>query len=165
MEIPLYLHLMIHFSLAVLVGFLIGQLCHWRWGGLVGGILGGFLIDLDHVLEYFLVLGWRFNFNDFIDGRQFLISDRVHLYFHAWEYIPLLLLTVYILRKKRALIIILLALTFSGFVHLISDCFINNYPLRNYSIIYRWRSQFAVEHILNADQYSNYKITKEELGL
>lgn len=165
MEIPLYLHLMIHFSLAVLIGFLIGRIYNWKLGGIIGGILGGFLIDLDHVLEYFLVFGWQFNFNDFISGRQFLISDQVHLYYHAWEYIPLLLLVAYILRKKRALMIIILALTFSGFVHLVSDCFINQYPPRNYSIIYRLRGKFAVSHILNINQYTKYKITKEELGL
>lgn len=165
MELPLYLHLIIHFFWAISVGLVVGHVCGWKLGGVIGGISGGFFIDLDHVLEYFLVFGWHLNISNFIDGWQFLVSEQVHLYFHAWEYIPLLLLIAYYFRKKRALVIIVLALVSGGFVHLVSDCLINHYPLRNYSISYRARAGYAVNSILNSEQYLEYRITKGELGL
>ena len=62
---PLALHLGIHFALAVLSGYLLGSYFNNKKLGVIFGILGGFLIDLDHVLEYFLVFGPSFNLQYF----------------------------------------------------------------------------------------------------
>jgi hypothetical protein len=165
MPIPLPVHLSIHFILAVLVGYLIGYHYKKLWTGIIGGILGGFLIDLDHVLEYFLVLGPHFNLVDFFNGRQFLVSDQIHTWFHAWEYIPILLLVAWLCRRQKAVATFLLALTLGGFVHLVSDCLINNYPPRNYSLIYRYEVNFSTQKLLNADQYSKYLRDRSSIGL
>ena len=87
---PLYIHLSIHFILAVLVGYYFGWRFKQVWLGIIIGIMGGFLIDFDHVLEYFLYYGWHFNMQYFIESRQFLLTDKIRIYFHAWEYFPLL---------------------------------------------------------------------------
>ncbi len=167
-NLSLPIHLSIHFLMAVLSGLAIGlyfrKEADWRLG-LLAGVLGGFLIDLDHVLEYFFVFGLNFNLNKFLDGYQFLTSDKIFLVFHAHEYFPILLLASYLSRKKKALSIFLLALGFAGFVHLISDSFINNYPLRNYSIIYRASKNFSAPALLSIEQYANNLELKVELGL
>ena len=168
LNLPLPLHLSIHFAMAVLSGLAIGisfrRFVDWRLG-LMAGILGGFLIDLDHVIEYFLVFGSHFNLQYFLEGRQFLISDKVRLVFHAYEYFPLLLVLAYLLRQKKKVAIFLLALAFSGLVHLVSDSFINNYPPRNYSIIYRASKQFSTPDLLSPDQYRNNIELRAQLGL
>ena len=163
--IPLPLHLTIHFVLAVLIGYLVGRYFKKLWPGIIGGVLGGFFIDLDHILEYFLVFGPHFNLSDFLNGRQFLVSGQIHVWFHAWEYIPILLLIAWLCRKQKAVATFILALTLGGFIHLISDCRINNYPPRNYSLIYRYEVGFSAKHLLNAEQYAKYLKDRQEIGL
>lgn len=168
LNLPLPLHLSIHFAMAVLSGLVIGisfrRFVDWRLG-LVAGILGGFLIDLDHVIEYFLVFGPNFNLHYFLEGRQFLMSDKVRLVFHAYEYFPVLIVLAYLLREKRNVAIFLLALAFAGLVHLVSDSFINNYPPRNYLIIYRASKGFSTPKLLRPEQYQNNIELRAELGL
>jgi len=155
-HLPLPLHLSIHFILAVLVGWLLGRRFNKPVLGIIAGLLGGFFIDLDHVLEYFLVFGPHFNLVYFLDGRQFLASNQVHIWFHAWEYAPILLLLAWLLRKKKAVMVFILVLTVGALVHLASDCVINQYPPRNYSLLYRWRVNFSVDQILSPEQYQEF---------
>lgn len=156
MNIPLPLHLMIHFTLAYLVGLAVGIRFKKVGIGIVAGILGGFLIDLDHLLEYFLFYGWHFNFQYFIEGREFVLSNQIHLWFHAWEYVPIVLLLAFVVRRRQAFAAFLVALAFGGFVHLASDCLINNYPIRNYSLLYRYRVDFSASALLSPEQYQRY---------
>lgn len=156
MTIPLPLHLFIHFTLAYLVGLAIGLRFKELEIGIMAGILGGFLIDLDHLLEYFLFYGWHFNPLYFIEGREFVLTNQIHLWFHAWEYVPLVLLLAWLVRQRRAWAAFFVALALAGFVHLASDCLINNYPVRNYSLIYRYHVDFSAPQLLNPEQYQKY---------
>ncbi len=165
MPIPLSLHLFIHFILAVLAGLLVGHYFDKEKLGIIAGVLGGFLIDLDHVLEYFFTFGLHFNLNYFLTGRGFLISNKIFLVFHAWEYIPILLIIAWLLRRRKNISIFLLALTFGAIVHMTSDCFLNNYPPRNYSIIYRAVKRFDASLLLNPSQREWNMELKRELSL
>lgn len=162
---PLYIHLSIHFIVALLSGYLIGSFFKKRKIGIIFGILGGFLIDLDHVIEYFLVFGIRFNLLYFFESRQFLISDKIRLVFHAWEYVPVLLLLAYFLRKWKNVKVALITLAFAGAIHLVSDIFINGYYFRYYSIIYRYRQEFLAPNLLSSSAYQANLNYKEELGI
>jgi hypothetical protein len=161
---PLALHLSIHFTVAVLTGYFCGRYFKQMLLGLIAGVMGGCLIDLDHVLEYFLTFGLRFSFTEFFNGYQFLASERTYLFFHAWELVPILLIIAYLVRQKKKVAIFLISLAAAGFVHLISDCFINNYSPRNYSIIYRASQGFKTEQLLSPGQYQNYLIYRERAG-
>ena len=162
---PLYIHLLFHFVLAVLSGLLFGIYFKRPWLGVIAGICSGFLIDLDHVLEYFLVFGPRFDIFLFFNGRQFLASDQIRIFFHAWEYIPLLLLLAYFFRKKTVVLAFILAFTFAGAIHLVSDCLINYYPPRNYSIIYRAKKGFLTEKLLDPSQYKQFLHQRKMVGI
>lgn len=164
MIISLPLHLFIHLALAVLAGFLIGRHYNKVKLGLIAGVLGGFLIDFDHVLEYFFVFGLHFNFYQFLQGQQFLASNRIFLIFHAWEYIPLLLGLAWLLRRRRGVYVFLLALTLGGTVHLATDCLVNKFPPQNYSIIYRWSVNFATPKLLSPEQYQRHLEEKRLAG-
>ena len=54
-------------------------------------VLGGILIDIDHLFDYFLCFGIRFNLKKFLCG-EFVKSGRVYLFFHSWELLPLILI-------------------------------------------------------------------------
>jgi hypothetical protein len=163
-HLPLPLHLSIHFVLAVIVGWFIGRRFNKTALGITAGLLGGFFIDLDHILEYFLVFGSHFNIVYFLEARQFLASGRIHIWFHAWEYAPILFLAAWLVRKNKAVTAFILALALGGFIHLVSDCVINQFPPRDYSLLYRWRSGFAVEKLFSPEQYQEFLENKKYLN-
>lgn len=162
---PLGIHLGIHFIMAVLSGYLIGSYFNNKRLGIIFGILGGFLIDLDHVLEYFLVFGPSFNLQYFFESRQFLTSDMVRLYFHAWEYLPLLLILAAIFRKYEKVKIALITLAFAGTIHLVSDVLINDSYFKYYSIYYRASYNFSAKDLIPEEQYEQNMILKDKLGI
>jgi hypothetical protein len=165
MELSLPLHLFLHFSLAILTGYFLGRHFKAVELGIICGLIGGFLIDLDHVLEYFFVYGWQFNLSYFLEGRQFLSSDKIRLIFHAWEYLPLFLLIAFIFKKKKALQAALIILAVSASVHLLTDSFLNQYPLQYYALAYRAENNFAADKILNPSAYQNYVELREQLNI
>jgi len=165
MDISLTIHLGIHFLLAVLSGYLIGKYFDTKILGILSGIIGGFLIDLDHVLEYLIVFRGHFNFQYFFEGRQFLLSEKLHLYFHAWELIPVFLLIAYFYRNNKLIKIIAIAIAFSGAVHLTSDVAINRVPLKFYSFIYRASNGFEMKNLMTPAIYKVNQDLKKELGI
>lgn len=165
LNLPLWFHLSIHFTVALLSGYFLGKYFKKIRLGIVAGILGGFLIDLDHVLEYFFAFGLRFNLSNFLDGYQFLVSDKIYLVFHGYEYIIVLSILAYLFRKKENVKIFIIILMISGTIHLLSDTVINNYPLKNYTISYRAMNNFSAPELLNSDQYQKNIELKKELGL
>ncbi len=164
MGLPLSLHLLIHLFLAIIVGYFSGRLFKKPALGILFGIIGGFFIDLDHVLEYFLVFGPHFSLTYFSQGRQFLVSDKVHLFFHAWEYVPLLLISAYLLRKKKIIALILVSLALAGGIHLLSDSIINQEPLKFYTMSYRASVNFSAPRLMSAEAYEKNQDLKKVLG-
>ena len=158
-------HVAIHFLVAVLTGYICGRIFKDVYLGILAGLIGGFFIDLDHVLEYFLVFGANFNLQYFLESRQFLVSDKIRLLFHAWEYAPFLILLAWIFNKYKRVKIFLITLALAGFTHLISDVFINNYQPRHYSLIYRYQKDFSTAKILSEDNYQLNLDYKKRLGI
>ena len=162
---PLSLHLFIHFSLAILSGYLAGKYFKNIKLGILIGFIGGFLIDLDHVLEYLLVFNFRFNLLHFFQGRQFLVSDQIHLWFHAWEYVPILILLAWLFRKNKVIKIIFFTLAFSGTVHLATDMIINRCSFNFYTLTYRAKHNFAARELTSPETYQENQKLKMELGI
>ncbi len=165
MEIPLSIHLFIHFSLAILSGYLAGRYFKNLFLGIMVGFIGGFLIDLDHVLEYFLVYGPHFNLRYFLQGRQFLLSDQIHLWFHAWEYVLVFIILSLILKKNKIIKAIFLTLALAMSVHLLTDTIINRVPLKFYTLSYRASQNFAAQKLMSPRGYEENLKLKAELGL
>jgi len=167
MKLPLSIHLSIHFILAVLVGYLVGQYFGIIWLGIIAGILGGFFIDLDHILEYFLVFGLHFNFIYFLKGHQFLISNKMYLWFHAWEYVLVISIIIWVCWHQHitSMVIFLTALNLCIALHLITDCIINQFPPKNYSLIYRWNCNFSTPRLLSLKQYQGNLEQKQKINM
>ncbi|MFA5163549.1 MAG: hypothetical protein WC441_03395 [Patescibacteria group bacterium] len=162
---PLSLHLFIHFSLALISGYLLGKYFKLVKIGLLAGFLGGFLIDLDHVFEYFFVFGFHFSLSRFLSGWQFLKSDTIYLIFHAWELVAALFLVALLLKAKHKIRVFILVLAAAMTVHLFSDVIINHYPWRFYSFIYRRQEDFLAHNLLSQAQWEENLKLKAELGL
>lgn len=162
---PLSLHLLIHFAVALLVGYFTGRYFKNILLTIIAALIGGFFIDLDHVLEYFLYYGLHFNLNYFLEGREFLLSDKIHLFFHAWEYIPLLFLIAYLLKKRKSLAIFIFTLCLAGSFHLISDVFINHYPPKFYSLSYRISQNFSTSKLLSSEDYQKSLELKQKITI
>lgn len=165
MDIPLPLHLSIHFLLALLSGLLVGYYFREKLVSILAGIAAGFLIDLDHVLEYLLVFKGRFNFQYFFEGRQFLTSEQLHLWFHAWELVSLLLIIAWLFRRQRVVKIIAVTMAFAGAVHLATDLVINQVPPKFYLLSYRASQDFQMKNLMTADVYQENLELKAELGI
>lgn len=143
----LLIHLLIHASLALLVGFLASLYFGKKTLIILVSLLTGFFIDLDHLLEYLLYFR-SFNLNDFLNSQHLLESGQVFLFFHAWEYLILLIILAVIFHRRYLIKVILITAALSLFVHLVSDCFINKMPFKYYSLIYRAQNNFLIEKIL-----------------
>ena len=139
-------HIIISFSLGTVVGLLsrslfAGALCFFA----------GFILDIDHIIEYILHYGWRsFTFKKCYDvcirtgedqeGEQF---SKLHLIFHSAEAaIFLWAIAFYV----KSIPVFAVALGYS--THLFFDCVGNSTHPQFYFLYWRARKKFYVEKLL-----------------
>ena len=58
---PLFFHELSHLVLSLLVGFVIWKKWHKHIGVFITALLGNVFIDLDHLIDYILAFGTKFN--------------------------------------------------------------------------------------------------------
>jgi len=97
------------------------------------------LMDVDHLFDYFLYFGLKFNLNDFLKGAAFDQSGQVYTLFHAWEW-PVLL-TLLGLKFQRK---ILWTLALTIFLHVLTDVLTNRMYFSDYSFIFRYLHDFRI---------------------
>ena len=90
---------LLHLFLSLLVGFIVWKIWKKPLVSFASAIVGGFLIDADHLFDYFVAFCWKFSLPDFLAGRQFLASDRLFLPLHGWEYVIVLFVGLLFLKK------------------------------------------------------------------
>lgn len=77
----------IHFSSALAVGLI----CYFRfgnWQAIPASLAFGFFIDVDHLIDYFIFFGPRFNLRRFINVNSYMkASGKIYIPLHGWEYI------------------------------------------------------------------------------
>jgi len=162
---PRWIPLSLHALLAGASGWIVGRVFGRARLGFLAGLLSGFFIDLDHVIEYFFTYGLSFNLNYFLEARHFLISEQAIIIFHAWEYALPLLVLLLICRKRPAAASFIAAFLLAMLVHLISDCLINSYSPRYYSLIYRHQVNYQLSSLQSPAQYQETLELKAKLGL
>lgn len=104
-------------------------------------ISGGILIDIDHLVDYFLYFRKAFRLGDFL-GLEYLRSGKIYLFMHSWE-VVFIIAASGVLFKSQALVILSLGLL----LHLIID----NAQRKNflvYFLIYRFRKKFDLRVLL-----------------
>jgi hypothetical protein len=100
--------------------------------------LTAYLIDIDHLVDYFAFYGFRFNLLEFLGGVHFKYTRKAFVPFHAWEWVLLL----GILAKKRGWKSYVCAVVFGLIPHLIYDS-ISQSSIFFYSIILRSFNNFG----------------------
>lgn len=159
------MNLFLHLSLHVLTALLAGCISWFFFGNLLvsfaGGILGGVLIDLDHLIDYFLAFRWRWRLSYFLKGYQFLKSDKVYVLLHGWEYIIVLSLVLWTMDMSTSIFIGLFAFGLGSLFHLIVDTFVNHgMTFWGYSFFYRLQRGFDVEKIVTPEHYREHVLQR-----
>lgn len=130
----------IHFSLSLLLGLVIGLVYKNYWT-IVVSVIFGFLLDSDHLIDYLLSNNFkRLNINEFFAGKYFVQTDKVYLVFHGFEYCIILVFLAFVLENWQWLFI---ASAFSLAAHLIYDLVHNRPKLLTYFIVYRALHRFS----------------------
>lgn len=60
------------------------------WKKFFAVILVTYLIDLDHLIDYFSFYGLKINLLKMMDNSYFELPHRAFIFFHAWEWILIL---------------------------------------------------------------------------
>lgn len=82
--------------------------------------LAGVLVDVDHLFDYFVWAGWRFDFSEFFDPSIYVrATNKAFVLLHGWEYLMILWLIAQ--RLKRKVAGIHLALILPYLCHLLID--------------------------------------------
>ncbi|MDI6641081.1 MAG: hypothetical protein QME68_02050 [Elusimicrobiota bacterium] len=99
--------------------------------------IAGIFIDLDHLFDYFITKGIKFDIKDFFDKCYRCQLKKYYILFHSYEFIAILAVITYLFNSN-----ILSGITIGSAVHLFLDVFSNSEHLLVYSFIYRLKSNF-----------------------
>ena len=128
------------------------------------GFIGGFLIDLDHFIDYYLAFGWHWDWQYFKQGHEFLKTSKIHVLFHGWEYVIILMLSLFLFKHKYARTAIL-ALALGIFFHLATDVVVDDMSVKAYSLNYRIKNNFESAKILKPANYEKHLKKKARIKL
>lgn len=129
-----------HFSLSVFIGVLIGYLTG-NWWSVPVALLGGFFIDADHFIDYFIQNRLeRFNIHEFKSGEYFDKMGKVYVFAHGFEYAVILIVLGIIYPQLSWLFF---SLGISNLLHLLYDTFANGAIWPTYFITFRMYHNFS----------------------
>lgn len=158
----LFLHLFLHILLSIVIGYFVWKQLRNGPAAFLAAFAGGVLIDLDHLIDYFLAFGFSFNPLYFLQGYQFLASDKIYVLFHGWEYVILLGAFVWLYKRNTTIRSIACSLCLGAFLHLLIDVNVNNgMTLRSYSLIYRATQKFELRKIVTPEHYQKHQEEKK----
>ena len=109
-------------------------------------LFAGWLIDVDHLLDYYIYLkrtGKSIDLKFFFSGKYFKENKKVIVIFHSWEIA--ILMFIYYFLSETPLIKELFFYTFLSYLtHIIIDQFTNKPAIFGYSTIYRINKKFDI---------------------
>jgi len=127
-----------HFTLSILVGLVIGYFFHNYWS-VVAVLITGFLIDSDHLIDYFVFSKGRFNYSQFKSGSYFDDSGKVYVFFHGFEFAIILIILGIVVSNLSWLFF---SLGFSNLIQLLFDTVANKPIWPTYFITFRIAKNF-----------------------
>lgn len=162
----LFFHLSIHILTSLAAGYIVWKIRKKPAIAFSIAFIGGVLIDLDHLIDYWLAFIWNFRLDYFAKGYQFLKSDKIYILFHGWEYaIILTVLAIWVIKNKTAKSIIL-ALGISMFFHLSTDLFLNEgAKIGTYSVIYRAKNNFDLKPLVTLEHFLDHQRRKKLINI
>lgn len=161
----LYLHLSIHIFFSLVAGFIVWKLWKKPVASFIFGVVGGVLVDLDHVIDYFLAFGWNIRFEYFAKGYEFLKSDKIYILLHGWEYVIILAVLAIWIFKNRTAKSVILALALGLFFHLGFDASANEgAKFSTYSIANRIHKNFELKDLVTSEHYQDHQEKRKLLN-
>lgn len=128
-----------HAAFSMGTGFL-GWALSRSWGLTLGIMMGGVIIDLDHLVDYIVHYGWRLDIRRFFRASYCGEYERALLFLHAWELWLLVGCAALIFPRQW-----LAGLALGWGLHLLLDQVMNRPVPGAYSLIYRWKRRFRYE--------------------
>ncbi|NLB60486.1 MAG: hypothetical protein GX806_05400 [Lentisphaerae bacterium] len=111
--------------------------------------LAGVFVDLDHVLDYSLQYGRRIRWRHLIAVFETGLFENIYIFLHAWEWILVMLVLLWLIDWKPALLGLLI-----GFgTHLAMDQIGNRHQPWSYFLFYRMWHRFSGKHYYGAREY------------
>ncbi|MBC8554689.1 MAG: hypothetical protein H8D23_34185 [Candidatus Brocadiales bacterium] len=110
-------------------------------------LISGVLIDIDHILDYFMVHGLNMRIRQFFEECHNHKILRVRLIFHSWELLFLLSISAFIVRWNPWIVG-----TIAGFTqHIILDQVFNKPNRWTYFFFWRLKNGFSVKRYFQID--------------
>ena len=110
-------------------------------------LISGVLIDLDHILDYFMAYGINIRVKQFFEVCHNLKISRVRLIFHSWELLFLLSICAFVMRWNPWIIG-----TIVGFTqHIVLDQVFNKPHKLTYFFFWRLKKDFSLQSCFRID--------------
>jgi hypothetical protein len=109
--------------------------------------LCGFLIDIDHFIDYFREYGFRINRKDFFRVFNETRFEKLWLVFHAWEWVFALFLLAIMSGWNEVVLGLLIGVVH----HMVLDQIGNGVTAGGYFIVYRAINRFVVKSVVPED--------------
>ena len=107
-------------------------------------LIAGFLVDIDHLIDYFREYGFRTDIREFLRIFYETRFRKLYLVFHSWELIFTLLLLAWLSGRNE----VLFGLSAGVLQHLILDQFANGVTPWGYFFTYRVIKRFSMREIV-----------------
>lgn len=129
-----------HLFFSLLAGSLVGFFCR-NYYSIPVAFLSGFFVDADHLIDYGIYKKFRkFNLSEFLSGKFFDKSGKVYVFFHGFEYVPVLIVMGVVFSNLSWLF---LSLGLSLFFHLCFDTIHNRTKRQSYFFTFRLINHFS----------------------
>ncbi len=112
----------------------------------LGAFIGEFLLDADHLFDYFVAFGFDFQAHQFFRGDMFDKLQKVFVPLHSWELLPVLAIFIY-LTKNKTLKYFFISLTLGFLFHMVYDTSYNHITI-GYSLLYRILHGFDINSVV-----------------
>lgn len=154
---------LIHLATGLLAGLIGWRVFGHKWVAIISGISTGFLVDVDHIYDYYLVFGSNINLKYFLKGYEFYISNTIYTIFHAWELVLLFLLVLLFAKSKKTKALFLSAALGLSF-HLTADSILNDIPVSSYCLTKRAMNDFSRERLTSHRHYKKFMEDKKAVS-
>jgi len=127
------------------------------WGLSLAVLFSGILIDLDHLLDYFIRHGHDFTIRKFFQASYERQYRRAVLILHGWEWIILCCLVVLWIGWISWLVGLIIGVS----SHLILDQMGNRPNLLGYSLFWRCRNRFDFDTVFPPRTWPHGEVTED----
>src|SRR5581483_2182166 len=137
---------LLHALLCLGVGYLVWKMVkpkekHSLLCSMISSFAAGLFIDVDHLFDYFMYTGFRFNIKDFIVG-SYIKTGKIYIPLHVFEYVILLGFILLFTESKLKRVVIASAML-AMLLHLLTDISLYQTPPQLYFLLYRAANHFT----------------------